>query len=179
MKLVAWAVGITAGSREVPGRNACDKTHPYCIIIIICRQQVVRKVATHSQQHAVYIPQAHNRNFMPCHHSFTLRLGQYVISFIQAWNKKNALITIKSRNRITILQRRQIPQKVISHKQNKPRDVTKMIKPRNKNTFLTRKTPLSEIRRTVQRANAKYRAPVAGTFCNNVTTLLHVKWYPT
>ena len=25
MKLEAWAVGITAGSREVPGRNACDK----------------------------------------------------------------------------------------------------------------------------------------------------------
>jgi len=28
-------VGITAGSREVPGRNACDKRHPYRIIIII------------------------------------------------------------------------------------------------------------------------------------------------
>jgi len=28
-------VGITAGSREVPGRNACDKRHPYLIIIII------------------------------------------------------------------------------------------------------------------------------------------------
>jgi len=28
-------VGITAGSREVPGRNACDKRHIYCIIIII------------------------------------------------------------------------------------------------------------------------------------------------
>jgi len=28
-------VGITAGSREVPGRNSCDKRHTYCIIIII------------------------------------------------------------------------------------------------------------------------------------------------
>ena len=28
-------VGITAGSREVPGRNACDRRHPYRIIIII------------------------------------------------------------------------------------------------------------------------------------------------
>jgi len=28
-------VGITAGSREVPGRNACDRRHTYCIIIII------------------------------------------------------------------------------------------------------------------------------------------------
>jgi len=28
-------VRITAGSREVPGRNACDKRHTYCIIIII------------------------------------------------------------------------------------------------------------------------------------------------
>jgi len=28
-------VGISAGSREVPGRNACDKRHPYRIIIII------------------------------------------------------------------------------------------------------------------------------------------------
>ena len=35
MKLEAWAVGITAGSREVPRRNACDRRHTYCIIIII------------------------------------------------------------------------------------------------------------------------------------------------
>jgi len=28
-------VGITAGSREVPGRNACDRRHTYHIIIII------------------------------------------------------------------------------------------------------------------------------------------------
>jgi hypothetical protein len=27
-------VGITAGSREVPGRNACDRRHPYRIIIL-------------------------------------------------------------------------------------------------------------------------------------------------
>jgi len=27
-------VGITAGSREVPGRNAYDRRHTYCIIII-------------------------------------------------------------------------------------------------------------------------------------------------
>jgi len=28
-------VRITAGSREVPGRNACDRRHTYRIIIII------------------------------------------------------------------------------------------------------------------------------------------------
>ena len=28
-------MGITAGSREVPGRNACDRRHTYLIIIII------------------------------------------------------------------------------------------------------------------------------------------------
>ena len=28
-------MGITAGSREVPGRNVCDKRHPYRITIII------------------------------------------------------------------------------------------------------------------------------------------------
>jgi len=28
-------VGITVGSREVPGRNACDRRHTYRIIIII------------------------------------------------------------------------------------------------------------------------------------------------
>ena len=28
VKLEAWAVGITAGSREVPGRNACDRDIP-------------------------------------------------------------------------------------------------------------------------------------------------------
>ena len=27
-------MGITAGSREVPGRNVCDRRHTYCIIII-------------------------------------------------------------------------------------------------------------------------------------------------
>jgi len=27
-------VGITAGSREVPGRNACDRRRTYCIRII-------------------------------------------------------------------------------------------------------------------------------------------------
>jgi len=30
-------VGITAGSREVPGRNACDRRHTYRIIIIISK----------------------------------------------------------------------------------------------------------------------------------------------
>jgi len=35
VKLEAWAVGITAGSREVPGRNACDRRHTYHIMIII------------------------------------------------------------------------------------------------------------------------------------------------
>ena len=28
-------MGITAGSREVPGRNVCDRRQPYRIIIII------------------------------------------------------------------------------------------------------------------------------------------------
>jgi len=28
-------VGITAGSREVPGRNACDRRHTYRIVMII------------------------------------------------------------------------------------------------------------------------------------------------
>jgi len=36
-------VGITAGSREVPGRNACDRRHTYCIIIIIITIIRVRK----------------------------------------------------------------------------------------------------------------------------------------
>jgi len=35
VKLEAWAVGITAGSREVPGRNAGDRIHTYRIIIIM------------------------------------------------------------------------------------------------------------------------------------------------
>jgi len=30
-------VGITAGSREVPGRNACDRRHTYHIIIIMSK----------------------------------------------------------------------------------------------------------------------------------------------
>jgi hypothetical protein len=35
VKLEAWAVGFTAGSREVQEEKACDKRHPYRIIIII------------------------------------------------------------------------------------------------------------------------------------------------
>jgi len=37
-------VGITAGSREVPGRNACDRRHTYCIIIIIIRRRRRRRM---------------------------------------------------------------------------------------------------------------------------------------
>jgi len=37
-------VGITAGSREVPGRNACDKRHPYYNIIIIIIIIIIIKV---------------------------------------------------------------------------------------------------------------------------------------
>jgi len=33
-------VGITAGSREVLGRNACDRRHTYCIIIINDRNKI-------------------------------------------------------------------------------------------------------------------------------------------
>jgi len=36
-------MGITAGSREVPGRNACDRRHAYCIIIIIRRRRRRRR----------------------------------------------------------------------------------------------------------------------------------------
>jgi len=32
-------VGITTGSREVPGRNACDRRHTYRIIILITTHQ--------------------------------------------------------------------------------------------------------------------------------------------
>ena len=28
-------MGISAGSREVPVRNACDRRHPYCMIIMM------------------------------------------------------------------------------------------------------------------------------------------------
>jgi len=34
-------VGITAGSREVPGRNACDRRPAYCIIIIITTTTII------------------------------------------------------------------------------------------------------------------------------------------
>jgi len=35
-------VGITAGSREVPGRNAYDRRHTYCIIIIIIQAEKIK-----------------------------------------------------------------------------------------------------------------------------------------
>jgi len=35
-------VGITAGSGEVPGRNACDRRQPYRIIIIIIIIIIIR-----------------------------------------------------------------------------------------------------------------------------------------
>ena len=38
-------MGITAGSREVPGRNACDRRHTYrVIIIIIIKDEKMRKI---------------------------------------------------------------------------------------------------------------------------------------
>jgi len=33
-------VEITAGSREVPGRNACDRRHTYCIIIMSSNNRI-------------------------------------------------------------------------------------------------------------------------------------------
>jgi len=36
-------VGNTAGSREVPGRNVCDRRHTYCIIIIIIIIIIVKR----------------------------------------------------------------------------------------------------------------------------------------
>jgi len=42
VKLEACAVGITAGSREVPGRNVCDRRHAYFIIIIIIIMSVTK-----------------------------------------------------------------------------------------------------------------------------------------
>ena len=39
-------MGITAGSREVPGRNACDKRHTYRIIIITNRLILLREIIT-------------------------------------------------------------------------------------------------------------------------------------
>jgi len=36
-------VGITAGSREVTGRNPCDRRHTYCIIIIIIMRRMRRR----------------------------------------------------------------------------------------------------------------------------------------
>jgi len=43
-------VGITAGSREVPGRNACDRRHNI-IIIIMCgttKLNTVKELISHS-----------------------------------------------------------------------------------------------------------------------------------
>jgi len=33
--IIIIIIRITAVSREVPGRNVCDRRHTYCIIIII------------------------------------------------------------------------------------------------------------------------------------------------
>jgi len=38
-------VGITAGSREVLGRNACDRRHTYRIIVIIIIIIIINAVA--------------------------------------------------------------------------------------------------------------------------------------
>jgi len=35
-------VGITAGSREVTGRNACDRRHTYRIIIITTTTTIIQ-----------------------------------------------------------------------------------------------------------------------------------------
>jgi len=56
-------VGITTGSREVPGRNACDRRHTYLIIIIIIirdeEEEKENTAETHSLFHILiflYIP---------------------------------------------------------------------------------------------------------------------------
>jgi len=47
-------VGITAGSREVPGRKSCDKRHPYRIIIIITIIIII-PVTAHAGQSTVHL----------------------------------------------------------------------------------------------------------------------------
>jgi len=56
-------VGIIAGSREVPGRNACDRRHPYLIIvIIICR---ITKVTDQNKKSVIIIIICHKAiNFL-------------------------------------------------------------------------------------------------------------------
>ena len=54
MKLEAWAVGITAGSREVPGRKVLWQRHPYRIIIIIIIDSYTRNITHNTESAAVW-----------------------------------------------------------------------------------------------------------------------------
>ena len=50
-------MGITAGSREVPGRNACDRRNTYCIMIIIIIIIIPSKRMFLNLQRAVPVPE--------------------------------------------------------------------------------------------------------------------------
>ena len=55
-------MGITAGSREVPGRNACDRRHAYCIIImmIIIITTTTIIITSYHHHQGIYIPETNH-----------------------------------------------------------------------------------------------------------------------
>jgi len=63
-------VGITTGSREVPGRNACDRRHTYRIIIIIIIVIIINQVAqlssTPSREPEYHTKYKHNLKTPTC-----------------------------------------------------------------------------------------------------------------
>jgi len=57
VKVEAREVGITAGSREVTGRNACDRRHTYCIIItmMMMMMMIIIIITTTTKFHSCFI----------------------------------------------------------------------------------------------------------------------------
>ena len=69
-------MGIVAGSREVPGRNACDRRHTYRIIIII----IIIIIISFMQDICTYIP---GTNYVPRDSLYSVVTihGAYIVSF--------------------------------------------------------------------------------------------------
>jgi len=57
-------VGITAGSREVPGRNACDRRHTYSIIIIIIIIILTDKTITFNRPDVIFMNKKTKNTFL-------------------------------------------------------------------------------------------------------------------
>jgi len=96
-------VGINVGTGEVPGRNACDRRHPYqiimimmmmMIIIIIIRRTITTIVATMTTTMIIIIILPAERNVVQKEAEKKLKYKSLCIKIQRMWNLKCTIVPV-------------------------------------------------------------------------------------